>query len=82
MTLFFIRHFKGIGLFMKFHNLEFLPKLHDRKTYVDSRGILEKVEFSFLIDLEIIKKGSGMVAFFFNVSLRTKPLIYAMKRLN
>ena len=54
MTLFFIRHFKGIGLFMKFHNLKFLPKLHDRKTYVDSRGILEKVEFGLLIDLEII----------------------------
>lgn len=39
---------KGIRMRMEFRNLKFLPKLHDGKAYVDSRGILETVQFGHL----------------------------------
>ena len=40
---------KGIRLRMEFRNLKFLPKLHEGKAYVDSRGILETVQIGRLI---------------------------------
>ena len=40
---------KGVRLTMEFRNLKFLPKLHDGKAYVDSRGILETIKIGKLI---------------------------------
>lgn len=40
---------KGVRLRMEFRNLKFLPKLHEGKAYVDSRGILETVQIGRLV---------------------------------
>jgi len=39
---------KGIRVSMEIRNLKFLPKLHDGKAYVDTRGILETVKFGYI----------------------------------